>query len=180
MYINQQTLQTYNAHSDIRSAFKQVSFPQSLTESVLNSLGVFEVFDGQKPDHNTGTQTVDEFPPAFNQATNRWERSWAVRDKTAEELAADAENLKNLIVSRTQERLDNFARTKNYDGILSAATYAGSTNPTFQAEGQRAVNLRDATWATLYTILGEVQAGTRAVPSGFEAIEPELPILSWT
>lgn len=83
------------------------------------------------------------------------------------------------IIGATQQRLDDFARTRNYDGILSACTYATSTVPKFQAEGQYAVNARDMTWVTLYQILGEVQAGTRPVPSSFADIEPDLPVLTW-
>lgn len=70
-------------------------------------------------------------------------------------------------------------KTRNYDGILSLATYATSTNATFQAEGQYGVTARDATWAQLYTIMGEVEAGTRPMPAGYQDIEPELPVLEW-
>ena len=72
-----------------------------------------------------------------------------------------------------------FARTRNYDGILSACTYATSPTPKFQTEGQYCVVARDATWARLYEILGEVEAGTRPVPSGYADIAPELPVLVW-
>lgn len=82
-------------------------------------------------------------------------------------------------VERTQKRLDDFARTRNYDGILSACTYATSAVPKFSAEGQYCVNARDRTWATLYQLLAEVQAGTRPMPSGYADIEPLLPVLEW-
>lgn len=87
--------------------------------------------------------------------------------------------IKREVVQATQQRLDNFARTRNYDGILSLCTYATSTVPKFQAEGQYGVTARDATWATLYQILAEVEAGTRPVPSGYADIEPDLPALAW-
>lgn len=96
-----------------------------------------------------------------------------------DEMAIRAQRLMQSIVDATQKRLDDFAKTRNYDGILSAATYATSTAPKFQAEGQYAVEVRDATWATLYTILAEVEAGIRPAPSGFADIEPELPALAW-
>jgi len=77
-----------------------------------------------------------------------------------------------------QARLDTFARTRGYDGILSAATYASSTNAQFATEGQYAVNARDLTWAKCYEILGAVQSGTRPMPTLAE-IEAELPVLEW-
>lgn len=92
--------------------------------------------------------------------------------KSPEELQAE-------IVAATQKRLDDFARTRGYDNILSACTYATSTVPKFAAEGQYCVNARDATWAKLYEILAEVEAGTRPMPSGYADIEPLLPALEW-
>lgn len=87
--------------------------------------------------------------------------------------------LQQSIVAATQLRLDTFFQTRNYDGVLSACTYATSAVPKFAAEGQYAVQARDATWAALYTILAEVEAGTRPVPSGYADIEQDLPALAW-
>lgn len=78
-----------------------------------------------------------------------------------------------------QARLDAWARTRNYDGVLSATTYATSTVPKFQAEGQRAVELRDQTWAAAYAILAEVLSGTRPMPASLADIEADLPVLEW-
>lgn len=89
------------------------------------------------------------------------------------------EQLQARVVQATQQRLDDFARTRNYDGILSACTYATSTVPKFASEGQHAVEVRDSTWKKLYEILDEVQSGERPIPAGFADIEPELPILEW-
>lgn len=89
------------------------------------------------------------------------------------------DQIKDSIISAVQSRLDDFARTRNYDGILSAATYATSTVPKFAADGQYAVHARDATWAKLYQIMDEVTAGTRATPSGYDDIAPDLPVLAW-
>lgn len=77
-----------------------------------------------------------------------------------------------------QQHLDNFARTRNYDGILSAATYATSQVPKFKAEGQYAVEARDATWAKCYEILAAVDAGARPMPTMDELLT-ELPVLTW-
>lgn len=89
------------------------------------------------------------------------------------------DDLQAEIVAATQDRLDAFARTRGYDGILSACTYATSSVPKFQDEGRYCVEARDATWAKLYEMLAEVQAGTRPVPAGFPDIETGLPPLAW-
>ena len=100
-------------------------------------------------------------------------------EEVAANQAAAAQALQQSVVDATQRRLDDFARTRNYDGILSACTYATSAVPKFAAEGQYAVQARDATWAALYQFMADVQAGTQPVPSGFEDVEPLLPALEW-
>ena len=89
------------------------------------------------------------------------------------------QELQAVVVLATQARLDDFAKTRNYDNILSACTYATSTVAQFAAEGQYAATARDATWAALYAVLAEVLAGTRPVPAGFEDVAPLLPVLEW-
>ena len=83
------------------------------------------------------------------------------------------------IVQAAQARLDAFAQQRNYDGILSACSYATSTVPQFQTEGQYCVQARDATWATLYAILAQVQAGERLPPQSYADLQAQLPILAW-
>ena len=77
-----------------------------------------------------------------------------------------------------QTYLDDFARTRNYDGIMSAATYAISVVPKFKAEGLYAAEARDTTWAKGYEIMGAVMDGERAMPT-WEEVEAELPVLVW-
>lgn len=129
--------------------------------------------------------------PAFNSLTEKLvdleptvvdgelTQQWSVVPMTDEEKATVARAIQNDIVSNTQKRLDDFARTRNYDGILSLCTYATSAAPKFQQEGQYGVNARDNTWMTLYQILAEVEAGTRPIPTGYADIEPLLPALNW-
>lgn len=80
--------------------------------------------------------------------------------------------------SSVQNHLDTEAKTRNYDGILSACTYAGSSIPKFAAEGQACVLWRDSVWATCYTILGEVQSGQRPAPTIPELLGL-LPAMNW-
>lgn len=77
-----------------------------------------------------------------------------------------------------QKRLDDFAQTRNYNGILSACTYAASTVTRFKNEGQYCVNVRDTTWVKCYDILDAVNSNSRPMPT-LEQLMSELPILSW-
>lgn len=82
------------------------------------------------------------------------------------------------LTDAVQRRLDEFAQTRGYDGIMSAATYATSAIERFRREGERAVTLRDNTWAACYAILADVLAGERPVPT-LEELVAELPALTW-
>lgn len=77
-----------------------------------------------------------------------------------------------------QNRLDDFARTRNYNGILSACTYATSQVPKFHEEGEYAVTARDNTWAAAYELLAEYEAGDIPLPT-LEDVMEALPVLEW-
>lgn len=104
-----------------------------------------------------------------------------ITDEEADAIANPPPTLEQIIAKYTagvQQHLDTFAQTRNYDGILSAATYATSQVPKFKAEGQYAVEARDATWAKCYEILAAVEAGSRTMPT-LDELLAELPVLTW-
>ncbi len=74
-----------------------------------------------------------------------------------------------------QNTLDDAARAKNYDDIVSACSYAGYPN-VFQAEAIAFGQWRATVWAYGYGELDKVIAGTRPVPTIAEILA-ELPSL---
>lgn len=84
-----------------------------------------------------------------------------------------------LVKQHVQLKLDQFAQTRSYDGVVSAISYLQSTVPGFVNDAQRMVTLRDQTWQNLYAYLAEVTAGTKPVPKSIREIEAELPELTW-
>ena len=150
---------------------------KSIVDELLAEYSVFPVKRTEQPLYDPQTEVISEAIPQL--LDGYWTQVWVIRNKTAEEIAADIAALQQSIADYTQLRLDDFARTRNYDGILSACTYATSTVQQFKAEGQYCVDARDRTWAKLYEIMQEVQAGLRPVPNGYSDIEPELPVLEW-
>lgn len=153
----------------------------TLTPEQAEQFRVYPLTPTEAPAYDPITHGVRAAAPV--QVGGVWTQQWEIYPLPAEEVAANqaaaAQALQQSIVDATQRRLDEFARTRNYDGILSACTYATSAVPKFAAEGQYAVQARDATWAALYAFMADVQAGAQPVPSGFEDVEPLLPPLAW-
>lgn len=74
-----------------------------------------------------------------------------------------------------QAHLDSFAASWRYVSILSAASYANSTIPQFQAEAQALILWRDQTWLSCYNTLAAVEAGIEPMPESPEALIATLP-----
>jgi len=112
-------------------------------------------------------------------------RATEIRDGSDPELAAflapapeTPEQIQARLSAAIQKRLDDFARTRLYDGILSACTYAGSTIPKFAAEATYCIQARDDTWNEAYNILADAQAGIIPIPTQQE-LAGLLPVLAW-
>jgi hypothetical protein len=178
MYINTTTQQYPVSESEIRDAHPNTSFalPFSPPESYA------WVFPAPQPAFDAVTHGVREIAPALT-SKGTWEQRWETfaldPDVVTANQAARAQRIQADIVAATQVRLDAFAQTRHYDDIKSASDYAGCSVPKFSQEGTYCRDARAETWAKLYDMLAEVQAGTRPMPSGFADVEPELPPLVW-
>lgn len=96
-----------------------------------------------------------------------------------EDLARVAlQRARDSLISGVQGYLDTLARSIGYDSILSLCTYASSSNPHFQAQGQAGVALRDQCWAIGQQITADVLSGVRPVPALQEVLD-ELPAPAW-
>jgi hypothetical protein len=96
----------------------------------------------------------------------------------AQELAAKDMQLMQSVQMRVQDYLDVCPRDRNYTNMLSACSYATSTNAKYAAEGQYCVDYRDRVWEKYFQLLAEVQAGTRDRMTPDQVIA-ELPAFEW-
>lgn len=85
---------------------------------------------------------------------------------TQAEILAQAQATFTSIV---QNYLDSTAQGRGYDNVVSVCSYAGAPNP-FQAEGIKFVEWRGNVWATCYSVMNDVLAGTRGIPTEVELL----------
>lgn len=88
------------------------------------------------------------------------------------------DEIKRSLTGAVQAHLDATAQARGYDGILSLASYAASTNATFAAEALAGVQWRDAVWAYCWQVLADVEASQREIPTA-EVLVAELPVMVW-
>jgi len=156
---------------------------------------IVELDETDPPKINPLTQSVMRDGAEF--VDGRWQYYWRIDELTPEQIAVNEtayiQSLMASIVAQTQKRLDDFAATRVYDSVDSMAKYINLTDAQiaslaeplqsivlgFRAETSYHSLQVAATWAKLILIQNEVMAGTRAMPSGYEDIEADLPELSW-
>lgn len=112
--------------------------------------------------------------------SNQEYQDWVAQGNTAGPANVETvEQVQARITQQVQERLDNFARTRNYDNCLSACSYVASTNDKFKNEAIYCIQSRDQTWLKCAEILNEALVGTRPMPNNLSDFENELPALVW-
>jgi len=163
--------------SDFKSLFPDTSFPAMLTDEHITPFG-YAVLNYDLPSPIPGRYQKTASAPV-QLVEGKYHAQWTVVDMTSDEIIAFDARIQREIVNQTQSRLDDFAQTRGYDGIMSACTYSDSSIPAFSTEGKYAVIARDTTWAALYTLLAEVERGTKPKPTGYADVEALLPSLIW-
>jgi hypothetical protein len=137
--------------------------------------GIVEVKSTIKPVIDYTQDLVEQSPIKVDSI---WQESWIVVQTPQIEVDRRINSLKIILQNSVQKQLDDFARTRGYDNILSCCTYTTSTVQKFQQEAQYCVQMRDVYWNACYTILTEFEMGQRPLPT-IEQLLAELPALEW-
>lgn len=77
-----------------------------------------------------------------------------------------------------QNMMDQKAKERNYDGIMSVCSYLLSSNSRFAAEAEACTHWRDAVWSRCYELLTSVLTGEMALPTEQEFLQM-LPAFEW-
>ena len=89
--------------------------------------------------------------------------------------------LQKVFTDAIQQRLDDFAKTRGYDGVDSMSKYIGCNVPKFATEAAYIRDITALTWLKGYELLARYTSGGAdldAVPS-WDDIAAELPALQW-
>jgi hypothetical protein len=78
-----------------------------------------------------------------------------------------------------QEKMDQFAQTRNYENINTAIGYFNSGVPKFQQEAAYCNSMRDSVWVSFYQYLSDVLSAVKPVPTQVSDIEAILPPMVW-
>lgn len=102
-----------------------------------------------------------------------WTKVDTVEAKAARSLAA----LESSLISTLNDHLDAVAGERRYDSRFTCSLRAGFTGP-FQAEGIAFAAWMDQCNLVGYTIMAEVKAALRPVPTPAELIAA-MPVIVW-
>ena len=176
-YINTRTTEYPVFEHEIRRRYPTYSWAAVFTPPAEYA----EVVDLNRPEYNPLTQRLIEHFPV-NQS-NKWIKQWEVVALTPAEIehrfTDELYNLKNKFSAEVQQMLNAFARTRGYDDMSTACSYALSSNVVYKTEGQYCVDIRDQVWGKLFEILSDIASRRRIFTNKFSDIVQEFPKLSW-
>jgi hypothetical protein len=102
---------------------------------------------------------------------------WVVLPEYPPEPLPEPPTIQDFIKALT-DHLDDTAKQRQYDNRINCALRAGYPGP-FHDEGQAFAIWMDNCNALAYTLLAEVQAGTRTLPTTTQSLIDELPPMVW-
>ena len=156
MYYNTQTNTEINLIGTVQIEDKLICGAEFLTDEEKAELNLLQITENT-PAHDSRYQNLTN--PSYTVNADHVLKEWQIENNTA------------IYPDLIQQRLDAFAKLKDFDGINDACSYATSTNTQWQAEAQTAITARDATWASFYELI--------TTETDFKQIEMQLPVLDW-
>lgn len=121
MYIKADTKELFVNQSQIRSSFKNVSFPQIITDDLLQEFQIFPVAEVTKPTVDY-TKNVSEGEPV--NSDNHWEQTWVVTEATAEEIQERTNFQASLVRNQRNQLLSASDWTQLADAPVDSLTWA--------------------------------------------------------
>lgn len=178
MYYQPSENKVFESHSDIRAALwasASVIFESVIVDAALAEAGVFPLHS-ERPIAQAG-EIIE--PGTVEQVADAWVQQWTVRAATPDEIpVVDETEITAAYMTAVQQHMDAIAVSFGYDNLASVISYADEPIvPRYQVEGRTFRAWRSTCWDRCETVLAEVKAGTREIPTHAEliALLPEAP-----
>jgi hypothetical protein len=108
---------------DLRKDNPQVSFPRNPSAETLAAFNVFLVVS-TGAQYESATQVANQEGCAYNAERQRWETTWVVRDKTADELQAEFDRKADDVRAQRNSKLAASDWTQLADSAADKAAWA--------------------------------------------------------
>ena len=102
---------------------KTISFPKVVEAATLANYGVYTVVVADAPSYTAATQVITRNTTATD-VDGQWTYEWTVRDKTSDELAADAANAESLVRATRDGLLSSSDWTQVSDAPANKSAWA--------------------------------------------------------
>ena len=129
---------------------------------LLPSFGWFPFVPAEKPSYAEATQKLVQSLELVN---NKVVESWHVVSMTPEEQAAFATARLTEIGNQIGPFLDSQVQVRQYDTIISAASWSLSNITIYKSEAEQAAAYRDGVWQQFGSLVEGVQAGNTPLPT---------------
>lgn len=108
---------------ELKQANPNTSFPNQISDAAMEDFGVYRVYFDTQP-AVSDNQVLTEGTPVFSQADKRWKQVWLVRNKTTEEVDAEAAVKAAQIRSKRNQLLVESDWTQVLDAAVDQAAWA--------------------------------------------------------
>jgi len=157
------------------TTYRNISNFHLLDAKNVLTYGFYPFVESGEPQYNPLTHKLVKTLVLSN---NEVSYSYSVEQMNEQEVAAVFQSIRDQLNASLDAYLDAVVQTKGFKNILSACTYANSSNLTNKALGETVVDWRDSVWAVVDQIQSDVINGLRFPPTEAELLQ-ELPEIVW-
>lgn len=160
---------------NLSQRFPYISFSDIIPDEALPE-NIVRVVVKDQPTHDMATHKVAQREVPIN-VDGVWTIDYDIIDLSDSELQSNVDSFKQVFVNIVQNKLDAFAAERDYFNIISACSYATSSNVTFATEAAICIAVRDQMWSAAYALLDSISVDA-TLPTIQELVD-QLPTLSW-
>ena len=156
---------------------QNISNFDALGDEVFPSYGFYPFIPSAPPSYNVATQRIEQ---QLQLSENAVTQSWTIISLSPEEQQAQVISRLTEIGQKIQPYLDSQVAVKQYESIISAASWNNSNIELYRNEAEQAIVYRDRVWQAFNDMVTGVQSGTIQAPTAdewFASLTPLWPTI---